>query len=90
MAEYIDRELAIQEMQSWDNNGFINKPTRKIPQILSEKNVPTADVIERAKVDKAIEELQNMKVYGHTRTARLVSLPEVLDVFKRNMEVENE
>lgn len=44
------------------------------------------DVIEqRAKVNKAIEELQNMKVYGRTRTARLVSLPEVLDIIKRNL-----
>ena len=43
------------------------------------------DVIERSKVDKAIEELQHIKVYEHTRTARLVSLPEVLDVLKKNI-----
>ncbi len=41
--------------------------------------------IERAKIDKAIEELQHIKVYDRTRTARLVSLPDVLDVFKRNI-----
>lgn len=49
------------------------------------EQIPTADVIERSKVDKAIEELQHIKVYDHTRTARLVSLPDVLDVFKRNI-----
>lgn len=44
------------------------------------------DVIEqRAKVNKTIEELQNMKVHSRTRTARLVSLPEVLDIIKRNL-----
>ena len=42
-----------------------------------------ADVIERSQIDKAIEELQHIKVYEHTSTARLVSLPEVLDVLKR-------
>lgn len=43
------------------------------------------DVIERSKIDKAIEELQHIKVYEHTSTARLVSLPEVLDVLKKNI-----
>ena len=47
--------------------------------------ISATDVIERAKIDKAIEELQHIKIYDHTRTARLVSLPEVLDVFKRNI-----
>lgn len=44
-----------------------------------------ADVIERSKVDKAFEELQNMKVYDRTRTARLVSLPEVFEILKKNI-----
>ena len=39
----------------------------------------------RSKVDKAIEEINNCKVYGHTKTARLVSLPEVLGILKRNL-----
>ena len=39
----------------------------------------------RSKVDKAFKELQNMKVYERTRTARLVSLPEVLDILKKNI-----
>ena len=39
----------------------------------------------RSKIDKAIEELQHIKVYEHTATARLVSLPEVLDVLKKNI-----
>lgn len=43
------------------------------------------DVIERSKVDKAFEELQNMKIYDHTVTARLVSLPEVFEILKRNI-----
>ena len=44
-----------------------------------------ADVIERSKIDKAFEELQNMKVYVRTRTARLVSLPEVFEILKKNI-----
>ncbi len=44
-----------------------------------------ADVVERSKVNKAIEELQNMKVYDRTRTARLVSLPEVFEILKKNI-----
>lgn len=44
-----------------------------------------ADVIERFKVDKAIEELQHIKVYDRTRTARLVSLPEVFEILKKNI-----
>lgn len=43
------------------------------------------DVIERSKVDKAIEELQHIKVYEHTSTARLVSLPEVFEILKKNI-----
>ena len=39
----------------------------------------------RLKIDKAIEKLQHIKIYEHTSTARLVSLPEVLDVLKRNI-----
>ena len=44
-----------------------------------------ADVIERSKIDKAFEELQNMKVYDRTKTARLVSLPEVFEILKKNI-----
>ena len=44
-----------------------------------------ADVIERSKVNKAIEELQKMKVYDRTRTARLVRLPEVFEILKKNI-----
>ena len=43
------------------------------------------DLIERSKIDKAFEELQNMKVYDRTRTARLVSLPEVFEILKKNI-----
>ena len=39
----------------------------------------------RSKVDKAIEEINNCKVYGHTKTARLVSLPEVLEILKKSI-----
>lgn len=91
MAEYIDRELAIQEIQSWDNNGFISKPTSKIPQILSEKNVPTADVIERSKVDKAIKEIEkesySESVYGdlYKETTKVISVEDVLEIIKRNI-----
>ena len=89
MAEYIDRELAIQEIQSWDNNGFINKPTSKIPQILSKKNVPTADVIERSKIDKTIAEIKELYTEWENSTddARLESNPfgAVLNIIQRNI-----
>lgn len=48
-------------------------------------NAHCVDAIERSKIDKAFEELQKMKVYDRTRTARLVSLPEVFEILKRNI-----
>ena len=39
----------------------------------------------RSKIDKTIEEIKHCKVYGHTDCARLVSLPEVLTILKRNI-----
>ncbi len=41
--------------------------------------------MELSKIDKAIEEIEQCKVYGHTNCARLVSLPEVLSTLKRNL-----
>lgn len=38
-----------------------------------------------SKINKAIEELENLKVYDRTRTARLVSLPEVFEILKKNI-----
>ena len=74
MAEYIDRFIIGGLVDSHNNVHYEDI-----------KGIPTADVIERSKIDKAIEELQNMKVYARTRTARLVSLPEVLEILKRNI-----
>ncbi len=56
-----------------------------LQEIIANAEKCAEDVIERAKINKAIEEIQNMKVYGHTRTARLVSLPEVLEILKKNI-----
>ena len=58
---------------------------KELQEIIANAEKCAEDVIERAKVDKAIEELQNMKVYKRTRTARLVSLPEVFEILKRNI-----
>ena len=54
MAEYIDRELTIKE---WYKNSRLSKSARKIFQ-----EIPTADVIERSKIDKAIEEINDAPV----------------------------
>ena len=74
MAEYITKEQALELLD--DGDMYARKALTEMK---------SADVIERSKVDKAIEELQHIKVYEHTATARLVSLPEVLDVLKRNI-----
>lgn len=39
----------------------------------------------RFNIDKAIEEIKHCKVYGKTEIARLVSLPDVLEILKRNL-----
>lgn len=58
MIDCIDRQKAILELQSYDNNGFINKATRNIPEILSPKNVPSEDVIERHEVERMIDNIR--------------------------------
>lgn len=77
MADYITKEQALL---------IIDRDKRDNLLMQAEiRHVRSADVIERSKVNKAIEELQNMKVYDRTRTARLVSLPEVFEILKKNI-----
>ena len=52
--ELIDRQRAIEEIQSYDNNGFITKPTSKIPEMLSEKELPTIQAL-------SLDDLQDMR-----------------------------
>ena len=64
-----------------------NKMLRQIISDTANEELADASKYKKLKdsVDKAIEELQHIKVYEHTATARLVSLPEVLDVLKKNI-----
>ena len=78
---YIDREKAQKYLLTYQNDGHSYEPSYFASAL---ENLPAADVIERCKINKAIEELQNMKVYDRTRTARLVSLPEVFEILKKN------
>ena len=75
MAEYIDRELTIKE---WYKNSRLSKSARKIFQ-----EIPTADVIERSKIDKAIEEIMDMG-FGIQAESWEVR-DEIIKVLKRNI-----
>ena len=75
MAEYIDRELTIKE---WYKNSRLSKSARKIF-----KEIPTADVIERSKINKAIEEIEDIDPI--TERVGLEVKQEILDILKRNI-----
>ncbi len=60
MAEYIDREKLLDELGESANHHA--ESGREYQLLLRDRNIvreqPTADVIERSKIDKAIEELR--------------------------------
>ena len=59
MAEYIDREEL--ECDTEWSDYFDNYVSYSKLQI---ENAPTADVVERSKIDKAIEEIENLPQYA--------------------------
>lgn len=62
MADYIDREPIIKNCIKWGENApnqYIRDRNEDMIKIL--QNEPTADVVERSKIDKAIEEMESIE-----------------------------
>lgn len=59
MAEYIDRDKVHEQISEWRNNEFVRmtNPYHYLEKRVS--SIPTADVIERSKIDKAIKEIES-------------------------------
>lgn len=87
MAEYIDRaELSVTPIDITD------LPTDKCLMVYLAEDVdslPTADVIERSKVNKAIEDINTEMSYGSARfmqeTMYHKGLKRALEILKRNI-----
>jgi hypothetical protein len=74
MAEYIDRTL-LEPDTEWSEyyDDFISYSQSQI------NSLPTADVIERSKIDKVIEEIKHLTIYHKTtQGSELVSRKAVL------------
>ncbi len=69
MAEYIDREKLLDELG--ESASYHAESGREYQLLLRDRNIvreqPTADVIEREKVNKAIEEIEALKKYEMKR-----------------------
>ena len=84
MAEYIDRtELELDTEWSEYEDGFTSYSQFQI------QNMPTADVVEREKIDKAIEEIEKEEVevdYMNERKSGFNSgIFRALEILKRNI-----
>ena len=77
MAEYITKEQIISILYAPRKAILTFEDFEK-----SIGNLTPADVIERSKIDKAIEEIENLTVYFST----LIDGKEVLEILKRNIE----
>lgn len=86
MAEYIDREQ-IERVRLEGSFYFVEH--FKGDGIYCTIDAPTADVIERSKVDNAIEEINNMAYIGFYAESLgnkvLVFKDDVLEILKRNV-----
>lgn len=84
MAEYIDR-TQLEPDTEWSDyyDDFISYSQSQI------NSLPQADVIERVKIDKAIEEIEALKKYEMERFSEDVmyhkALKRCLEIIKRNM-----
>ena len=62
MAEYIEKQKLLNDARIRQNdNGIVRN--RKLQFFNYYKQLPTADVIEREKIDKAIEEMERYSTY---------------------------
>lgn len=90
MAEYIDREKLYKDLLFGDDDDYIEAYSKGMIE-----EAPTADVVERSKIDKAIEEIkeasfkhyfENGEYIGEdTEQWGIVELDRVLEILKRNM-----
>lgn len=80
MAEYITKEQAFELLD--DGDMYARKALAEMKP---------ADVIERSKIDKAVEEIEkesySESVYGdlYKETTKVISVEDVLEIFKRNI-----
>lgn len=85
MAEYIDRtELEPDTEWSEYEDGFVSYSRSQI------QGMPKADVIERSKIDKAIEEIEKIDLIVHDGINHYYKdgeevIAEVLEILKRNI-----
>lgn len=87
MAEYIDRERVIQEIKDMDNCGCITRSVNHVCENM--RSIPTADVIERSKINKAIEEIMDIdwhKIMWKYDDVEIGFKSEVEEILKRNLE----
>jgi hypothetical protein len=85
MAEYIDREKLLDELG--ESASYHAESGREYQLLLRDRNIvreqPTADVIERSKIDKAIEEIEDLDPI--TERVGLQVKQEILNILKRNI-----
>ncbi len=83
MAVYIDKEKAINNLMEYKElpNLFGNSDKLVIRGCIDriENHLPAADVVEREKIDKAIEEMQNF--YGYAP----MTADHFIEILKRNI-----
>lgn len=91
MAEYIDRVEAMNIIAGGKNDKAYFGTTNKDWEVIDFlKDVPTADVIERSKIDKAIEEIEKIDLIVHDGINHYYKdgeevIAEVLEILKRNI-----
>ena len=88
MAEYIERQKVITKISRW----LLDRETKGNYAVLRNMldDIPTADVVERSKIDKAIEEIDFLRQHRTkyiTEDNRIcIDSGEVLQILKRNIE----
>lgn len=88
MAEYIDRVQAMNIIASGKNDNAYFGTTNKDWEIIDFlKTVPTADVVEREKIDKAIKIAKDSisECFELGLDERAFGMQEILNIFKENI-----
>lgn len=86
MAEYIDREKLLDELG--ESASYHAESGREYQLLLRDRNIvreqPTADVIERSNINKAIEEIINLRKH-YPNDDYYDCKNEILEIIKRNI-----
>ena len=87
MAEYITKEQAL---ETQCEKCPVYNCLSRCSSYTATKNLPTADVIERSKIDKAIEEIKNSsepdyEYHGCGGKQLIIETEDVLEILKRNI-----